>query len=240
MTARTPWGWPTCWLIVVGCFAAIGTARAEQPGAFTAPTPAVGHRRQLPFRLVPRLAQSDRDGRAQTMKTAPERSVVPVGGDSYSNSSPIPLPPRRSDSRQKTRPAHNAQQNSRKNVTVVVFSSLAIVLGLFFLVVWVSRRALPKSNQALPTDALEVLGRAPLAARHNMQLIRLGHRLLLVSVSPDTARTLLEIDNPDEVNDLIAICKQNQPGSITASFRQVLQQMGTGTEPEPLGMGRRN
>lgn len=112
------------------------------------------------------------------------------------------------------------------NVTSVVFSSLAIVLGLFFVVVWLARRALPKSTMSLPSDVLEVLGRSPLANRHHLQLIRLGRRLLLVSVSPDSAETLTEITDPDEVNHLASLCQQDQPGSITGSFRQVLNQLG--------------
>ena len=62
--------------------------------------------------------------------------------------------------------------------------------------------------------------------RHQLQLIRLGRRLLLVSVTPDHAETLTEITDPDEVNHLTSLCRQQQPGSISDSFRQVLHQLG--------------
>ncbi|MFW6169475.1 MAG: FliO/MopB family protein [Planctomycetota bacterium] len=123
------------------------------------------------------------------------------------------------------------------SVTWVVLSSLAIVLGLFFLVVWLARRALPRSAVSLPKDVLEVLGRSPLAARHNLQLIRLGQRLLLVSVTPETAETLAEITDVDEVNHLAGLCRQNQPDSITGSFRQALHQLGSPQQAGDEGLG---
>jgi flagellar biogenesis protein FliO len=140
---------------------------------------------------------------------------------------PIPLPPPSGRSAAEPRQS----EPHRRGVAMIVTSSLAIVLGLFFLVVWLSRRALPKSQSALPTDVLEVLGRTTLATRHHLQLVRLGQRMLLISVSADGARTLAEIADPDEVNHLAALCKQEQPGSISASFRQVLDQLGTQSTP---------
>ena len=121
----------------------------------------------------------------------------------------------------------NAVIDNQRERDTVVLSSLAIVLGLFFLVVWLARTApFPNRQRFLPTDVLEVLGRSPLASRHHLQLIRLGRRLLLVSVTPERAETLTEITEPDEVNHLARLCRQNQAGSITDSFRQVLRSAG--------------
>jgi flagellar biogenesis protein FliO len=71
------------------------------------------------------------------------------------------------------------------------------------------------------------MGRSPLASRHNLQLIRLGRKLLLVSVTPDRAETLAEVTDPEEVDHLSALCRQSQPGSISTTFRQVLNQLGS-------------
>jgi flagellar biogenesis protein FliO len=60
-----------------------------------------------------------------------------------------------------------------------------------------------------------------------LQLIRLGRRLLLVSVTPEHAETLTEITDPDEVNHLTSLCRQQQSGSISDSFREVLHQLGS-------------
>ncbi len=171
--------------------------------------------RRMPLRLVKRSEQVERA--EQSERSAPSSRY----GD------PIQLPaPKHSRAGDKRRPLQSAS-TAQGNVAWVVMSSLAIVIGLFFLVVWVARRALPKSTTSLPTDVLEVLGRAPLGNRHNLQLIRLGRRLLLVSVTPDGAQSLTEITDPDEVNHLASLCQQQQPGSITGSFRHVLQQLGT-------------
>jgi flagellar biogenesis protein FliO len=95
---------------------------------------------------------------------------------------------------------------------------------------------MPKSATALPNDVLELLGRSPLGNRHQLQLLRLGRRLLLVSVTPDSAETLAEVTDTDEVNHLTGLCRQEQTNSITNSFRQVLQQLGT----QPSSRSRRS
>lgn len=135
----------------------------------------------------------------------------------------IPIPPPKQGVRDAARTPASATTTG--NMATVVLSSLAIVLGLFFFVVWLSRRAFPKASVSLSSDVLELLGRAPLTSRHHLQLMRLGHRLLLVSVTPDHAEALTEITDPDEVNHLTSLCRQQQPGSITDSFRQVLHQL---------------
>ena len=67
---------------------------------------------------------------------------------------------------------------------IALAGSLAVVLGLFFALVWVFRRAAPKGSTLLPGEVVEVLGRAPLAGRQSMHLLRCGNKLLLVSVTP--------------------------------------------------------
>src|SRR5690606_30753279 len=44
-----------------------------------------------------------------------------------------------------------------------VAGSLAVVLGIFFAIVWFSRRYLPQASSPLPKEAVELLGWAPLA-----------------------------------------------------------------------------
>ena len=105
--------------------------------------------------------------------------------------------------------------------------SLALVLGLFLLVAWMLRRTAPKSSAALPREAVEVLGRAPLAARLYVHLVRCGNKMLLVSVTPGGAETLTEITDPVEVDRLAGLCEQNRTGSASSAFRQVFEQLGS-------------
>jgi flagellar biogenesis protein FliO len=112
-------------------------------------------------------------------------------------------------------------------------ASLAVVLGLFFILAWFLRRSMPKSMTRLPTEAVEQLGRAPLAGKQNIHLLRVGGKLLLVVVTPFGAETLTEITEPSEVERLCALCKGSGVHGPTAEFRQVLQQF----EREPAGPG---
>ncbi len=120
-----------------------------------------------------------------------------------------------------------------------IVGSLAIVLGVFFLLVWFFKRGQPKSTQRLPNSVLEVLGRAPLNGKQQLQLLRLGNKLLLVSVTPQGAETLTEITEALEVDRLSALCQQSQPNSISTSFRQVMEQFGREPASGFLGSQRR-
>ncbi len=127
-----------------------------------------------------------------------------------------------------------------KSLTTVV-GSLAVVLTLFFVVVWLTRRKMPKAVATLPEEVVEVLGRAPLASRQYIHLVRIGQKLILLSITPTGTETLTEITDPVEVDRLASLCQQDRPGSVTATFRQVLSQLGS--EPAPagfLGDGRRS
>src|SRR5690348_15512308 len=51
------------------------------------------------------------------------------------------------------------------NAMVTVGGSLCVVLGVFLVVVWCTKRFAPPGTSALPKEAVESLGRAPLTAR---------------------------------------------------------------------------
>jgi flagellar protein FliO/FliZ len=119
-------------------------------------------------------------------------------------------------------------------------SSLAIVLGLFVVLVWVSKRFAPAGTAPLPKEAIELLGRAPLAGRQTMQLIRVGNRLLLVALSASGAETLTEITDPVEVEHLAGLCRRGKGDSASASFNRVLSQLATepaSESPRPRARG---
>jgi flagellar biogenesis protein FliO len=105
--------------------------------------------------------------------------------------------------------------------TPTVVGSLALVLGIFFLVVWALRRASPGGLGTLPGEVLEVLGRTPLANRQHVTLLRCGGKLLLVSVGATDTATLTEITDPAEVDRLVDLCHQGRPNGATAALRQV-------------------
>jgi flagellar biogenesis protein FliO len=134
-------------------------------------------------------------------------------------------------------------------LVVTVGGSLALVLGVFFLIAWAVRRAAPHGLTVLPSEVVEVLGRAPLAGRQQLHLLRCGKKLILVSVTPAGAETLTEITDPEEVDRLAGLCQQARPNSATAAFRQVLRQLagqnkvagetpGSGLDSTAMAAGR--
>jgi flagellar biogenesis protein FliO len=154
-------------------------------------------------------------------KTSPASTIA----NSSSQRDPIQI---RLPQRSKLSAAANRNVPKRRATTstFTVISSLAIVVGIFLLLAWLTRRAAPNSSQALPSDVVQVLGRAPLAARNMMHLVRIGNKLILVSLTNQGAATLTEITDPQEVERLSARCERARPGSISATFRNVLHQFG--------------
>lgn len=76
--------------------------------------------------------------------------------------------------------------------------ALTIVLVLVGLVTWMAKRWVPGAR-AGETDLLRVVARASLSPKHNVALVRVGHRFVLVGISGDRVNGLCEINEPDEV-----------------------------------------
>jgi flagellar biogenesis protein FliO len=143
----------------------------------------------------------------------------------------IPLGPRRERSERDLAAPPKLVSNGTAVTTIA--GALGVVLGLFFVVAWFMRRSMPQSMVRLPSEAVEQLGRAPLAGKQNVHLLRIGGKLLLVVVTPFGAETLTEVTDPDEVERLCALCKKNGVHGPSAEFRDVLKQF----EREPAAPG---
>jgi flagellar biogenesis protein FliO len=108
---------------------------------------------------------------------------------------------------------------------LTIGGSLAIVLGLFLGIMWLLRQASPRGFGVLPAEVFESLGRAPLPNHQQVQLLRCGNRLILISIGITGVEPLAEITDPSEVERLTMLCHQpRKGGSSTTSFRQVLRQ----------------
>jgi flagellar biogenesis protein FliO len=127
--------------------------------------------------------------------------------------------------------AGDSGAGSGRQALTTVGSSLAVVLGIFGLFVWVTRRSGRRRPSGMPGNIVETLGRTQLNARQEMQLVRVGNKLLLLSVTATTAETLTEITDPDEIDRLTLACHNGQPDSLAASFRGVLSQLRTSPPP---------
>lgn len=135
---------------------------------------------------------------------------------------PLPLAPRKTNAPRALGPA--AAPVAGGAIGTVV-GSLAIVLGLFVVLVWCSKRFAPAGSAMLPKEAIEMLGRASLTPRQQVQLVRVGNKLLVVAITSAGIETLTEITDPAEVERLAALCRRQQPASASSTFSQILGQI---------------
>lgn len=115
---------------------------------------------------------------------------------------------------------------------VSVVGSLLIVLSAFFILVYLMKKVSPKGVRNLPKDVFENLGRTQLTQKIQLNLLRLGNRLLLVSVTADGVQALTEVTEPDEVVPLLGLCRQLDKNSSTEVFRQALAKFSTDESEE--------
>jgi len=99
-----------------------------------------------------------------------------------------------------------------------MFGSLALVLGGYFSLVWVSRQ-FGGGNGKMPKEVVEVLGQTPFGPKKHLQIVRLGSKLLLLINGPEGTHPIGEITDPEEVEYLASLCS----GRKTANAANVLR-----------------
>ena len=108
-----------------------------------------------------------------------------------------------------------------KSPLTTMVGSLGLVLAIFFALVWVMRRAAPASLRPMPSEVVEVLGRAPLPGKQQqMHLVRCGRKLLLLASSPTGFTTLTEVTDESEVDRLVGLCRGELPRLGPSKFQQ--------------------
>lgn len=103
---------------------------------------------------------------------------------------------------------------------VTIGSSLAVVLGLFAALVWVSKKSGVAAHRGgtVPDQALQLLGQKSLGTAGSIALVRCGRRVLVVGLSSSGMQSLAEITDAEEVRHLESLCL----GTAPTSFREVL------------------
>jgi hypothetical protein len=118
-----------------------------------------------------------------------------------------------------------------------LIGGLSVCVGAFLLFVWATRRTAPKGMAVLPLEVVELLGRAPLNGRQYLQLVRIGRKLVLLSVSTQHSGVIAEIDDAGEVERLAGLCQATKPQSVTNSFRAILGEYARGSlRDEPVNV----
>lgn len=120
-----------------------------------------------------------------------------------------------------------------------MLGSLTLVLGLYFTFVWIMRRLNPGASSGIPAEVIEVMGHIPFGPKRELQLVRLGSKLLLLMSSPEGTNSIGEITDPDEVEYLAALCpgkrqknSESNPGSY-AAIRNAANRLAAGSRTSP-------
>jgi flagellar biogenesis protein FliO len=120
---------------------------------------------------------------------------------------------------------------------LTTFSALAVVIGLIYGMRAVFVKMTGTKTATASSPIIEVLSRVSVAPRQHVLLLRLGDRVLLVSDSGNSMRTLTEITDPDEVAQLLQAVTAAKPNSMTQSFTKLLGGFNSQIDEhdEPLG-----
>ena len=131
----------------------------------------------------------------------------------------------------KSRKLERPQFSAAIAPVVSVIGSLLIVLSVFFILMMVVKKISPKGNRLLPKEAFEDLGRTFLTQKLQLHLLRLGNRLILVSVTPDGVSPITEVTDPDEVVPLLGMCRKLDENSSTELFRKMYSTLTDEDDP---------
>ena len=104
--------------------------------------------------------------------------------------------------------------------------ALAVVLGAFMVLLWVTKKIQGPSKTMMSKQTLELLGQKQISKIHSLHLIRLGQRVLLISASDSGLTCLSEINDPMEVAQLLETNSQAGESSELpqSSFKRIFAQ----------------
>lgn len=97
--------------------------------------------------------------------------------------------------------------------------SVGLVLLVYTLLRAMGGRSHPRRAGRLPRQVLELVGFVPLSPKQQLQLVRVGSKLVLVAVSANGAEPLAEITDPVEVDQILAACNSGQSALASAIGR---------------------
>ncbi|MEE2842954.1 MAG: flagellar biosynthetic protein FliO [Planctomycetota bacterium] len=105
-------------------------------------------------------------------------------------------------------------------------AALAVVLGAFMVLLWVTKKIQGPSKSIMSKQTLEVLGQKQINKIHSLHLIRLGQRILLISASDSSVTCLSEINDPVEVAQLLNTNSQTGDSSELpqSTFKRIFAQ----------------
>jgi len=220
------------WIIAIVLCVAMG-ASAQSSGRVTpnapAPLPAADTPADVAGRDIAAGIQNEQQAQEQTPEqqaakpnrpdrplpaTANNKEDQLVGGGTSARSSPIAPPQGKAGSEPHARTDYTQWWR--------LIAAMAVVLALIGAMRWVLRRASPGRGTARASKVVEVLSRTPVSAKHNVMLIRVGQRVLVVGAGAESMNTLAEIEDPQQVSELLGAVEQGKAGSLSSTFAKAL------------------
>jgi flagellar biogenesis protein FliO len=105
-------------------------------------------------------------------------------------------------------------------------ASLAMVIGGYLALIWVLRIVSPEqARRKLPTEVVKIVGQTPFGPQRQLQLVRLGSKLVLLLVGPQGTQPIGEVTDPNEVEHLVCLCDPKA--------RRQAARIGYTRKPEP-------
>jgi flagellar biogenesis protein FliO len=105
----------------------------------------------------------------------------------------------------------------RQPLGAAAFSLGIVFCGYFFVRVLTSSGRGRQRPGRLPRNVVELVGFVPLGARQQLQLVRLGSKLVLVAISANRTEPLAEVTDPVEVDQILAAC-QSGPSALAGAI----------------------
>ena len=102
--------------------------------------------------------------------------------------------------------------------------ALGLVLCLIVSGVWLLKRIMPQVRRADGSSPVRVLSTVYLAPKQSLSLVRCGHRLVLIGVTPEHISQLAVMNDPAEVGLLMGLVDGRPGRSATAGFDQTLDE----------------
>jgi flagellar biogenesis protein FliO len=119
--------------------------------------------------------------------------------------------------------AGESGQSKMVSPAVTVSCSLAVVLGLFAGLVWLTRKfgSRSMSQGAIPKEVLQSLGSTAIDSRTRITMLRCGNRILVMAQTATGIQPLAEISDPDEVRSLTAACLGDSKTTFASTIRSI-------------------
>lgn len=110
------------------------------------------------------------------------------------------------------------------------FLALAVVVGLIFALRYLLRRFARPTGPARVSAAIDVLTRVNLSGKHQLILVRLGKKLVLLGAGAEGLAALSEVSEPHEVADLLKAVESGSSEPFAGIFRRKAERFSGGRD----------